>query len=210
MLREDNALGLRRSLAESPAHAGMDRASRLSDRSTGREPRARGDGPRPLRRGHPSPKRAPRTRGWTVSPEARTSSTVESPAHAGMDRPCAASSALAFGEPRARGDGPSARSAWVSMAVRAPRTRGWTVTCNHSGCAPAESPAHAGMDRRAAMIRRTGPGEPRARGDGPTPAPLTCCRQGRAPRTRGWTITGMTIGLILRESPAHAGMDRTR
>ena len=81
MLREDNALGLRRSLAESPAHAGMDRGVRAYLVPNGREPRVRGDGPPRT----PGPifalRRAPRTRGWAgpALPRMRCSSSAKSP-----------------------------------------------------------------------------------------------------------------------------------
>src|SRR5699024_8350484 len=106
MLREDNALGLRRSLAESPAHAGMDRPMSDETEDVTGEPRARGDGPTSQVIGRPQWVRAPRTRGWTGVGAPPDRLIDESPAHAGMDHHRTNNGRPPRREPRARGDGP--------------------------------------------------------------------------------------------------------
>ncbi len=91
---------------ESPAHAGMDRGRGVRITGTPREPRARGDGPRDYRPRGSASLRAPRTRGWTGGHGRTLRRRLESPAHAGMDRPRAGGGSGGGGEPRARGDGP--------------------------------------------------------------------------------------------------------
>ena len=116
-----------RPAGESPAHAGMDlhEMHKLPRRS--REPRARGDGPVVVPAQVRTAARAPRTRGWTEAEQTEAAHIVESPAHAGMDRP----------RPRRR----------RARMARAPRTRGWTDLRTRKLRTLRESPAHAGMDR---------------------------------------------------------------
>ena len=133
--------------------------------------------------------RAPRTRGWTVRVADDLRAKIESPAHAGMDRCRTVRSTTAAGEPRARGDGPTGVPAGIWSRARAPRTRGWTVLLPLGFVGAAESPAHAGMDRRS--VSKTEQARP------------------RAPRTRGWTGRGEHHRHAGEESPAHAGMDRS-
>ena len=69
---------------------------------------------------------SPPTRGWTAKKKAKQAGKAGFPAHAGMDPYSAASSAVAAGFPRPRGDGPITYrfSGWRVRV--SPPTRGWT------------------------------------------------------------------------------------
>ena len=71
-------------------------------------------------------------------------------------------------------------------------------------------PAHAGMDPVYPSRRRSSPGLPRTRGDGPATFPMVGGAHTASPHTRGWTaprqrLPGRSCGF-----PAHAGMDPRR
>ena len=125
----------------------MDRLTGVVCMTSGREPRARGDGPDLLKDHTYNPKRAPRTRGWTGVVRTDTLRTPESPAHAGMDRSSVRSLVLVLREPRARGDGPPDDDPAHSGQRRAPRMRGWTEAAYRLEYLTSESLADVEMGR---------------------------------------------------------------
>ena len=170
-----------------PAPAGMDREVLREGVELLGLPRARGDGP--LRRPEwawDAPA-SPRPRGWTRAWTGAIMFSGGFPAPAGMDPSAPSSSTPSSRLPRARGDGPHGRTAELKSAPASPRPRGWTVIVDLPDVRPLGFPAPAGMDptRRASAWKWTG--LPRARGDGPTSAPLTSNTIAASPRPRGWT-----------------------
>jgi len=89
---------------------------------------------------------APRTRGWTLQKWKCKGEYTDCPAHAGMDPNDNDSADPIAGLPRARGDGPSAKTILDTMTKTAPRTRGWTPIMQTTKQREIDCPAHAGMD----------------------------------------------------------------
>ena len=129
-----------------PAHAGMDPSPPTMQSIRSWLPRARGDGPLSIRTLTSRRVASPRTRGWTPASGRADIHFYGFPAHAGMDpgsrRPPPARQRL----PRARGDGPIARSSPDQGSTASPRTRGWTLFALLRGSSRSGFPAHAGMD----------------------------------------------------------------
>ena len=112
------------------------------------------------------------------------------------------------GLPRTRGDGPLSFLVPAFSRKASPHTRGWTRDGDAVGAKQKGFPAHAGMDRRLAVVERQGQGLPRTRGDGPTTQMACGSRRGASPHTRGWTRVLDPTDAELLGFPAHAGMDR--
>src|SRR5690606_28756172 len=110
--------------------------------------------------------------------------------------------------PHARGDGPSAPPERHALAVRAPRTWGWTTTLGEKQRLGVPSPTHVGMDRRAPPLPAGQRAEPHARGDGPAAHNGLSGWYHRAPRTWGWTAILAMNPAKTAPSPTHVGMDR--
>ena len=109
--------------------------------------------------------------------------------------------------PRARGDGPRARSAPRIAPVDSPRSRGWTRTAARRPPARGGFPALAGMDPGQSRTTESRTRIPRARGDGPLPGRCWGWRSRDSPRSRGWTREKRQRGRRLMGFPALAGMD---
>ena len=62
----------------------------------------------------------------------------------------------------------------------------------------------------AVEVRRMADRVPRARGDGPKTVLRRLAKRLCSPRTRGWTVDGLSEDRQQRVFPAHAGMDRPR
>jgi len=192
-----------------PAHAGMDPCLRPRTRSQHRLPRARGDGPAVHVLVFDGTATAPRTRGWTHTRHETLCLGLDCPAHAGMDLGAKSATCSTGGLPRARGDGPSAKTILDTMTKTAPRTRGWTLIEIPAKRRSADCPAHAGMDPASFARSVRSARLPRARGDGPLPRPVRSRGHRTAPRTRGWTPAHDGQARIRPDCPAHAGMDPT-
>ena len=109
-----------------PALAGMDPGPRTPAARTPRLPRARGDGPCPVRRSSPAAGASPRSRGWTRQHGAGGRRRAGFPALAGMD-PDERRVDIGRGRlPRARGDGPDQLRFRPCLEPASPRSRGWT------------------------------------------------------------------------------------
>ena len=132
----------------SPAHAGMDRGKVRKRRMEHRFP--------------------PHTRGWTLDRLEVLWKEAVSPAHAGMDRYSSRLATTWAGFPRTRGDGPQVTGLQAQVDTFPPHTRGWTLLSLPRLRSEGVSPAHAGMDRRAAPIGRFRRGFPRTRGMDPS------------------------------------------
>ena len=173
-------------------------------------PRACGDGPRLRTTMSLERMCSPRMRGWTVERHPRAGRQAVFPAHAGMDRKAAASSACRSSVPRACGDGPTLTFRAVSLGTCSPRMRGWTARrrdCCGDCCV---FPAHAGMDRCRAHRPSEFRSVPRACGDGPCSTPSYSLPSKCSPRMRGWTGFTRRYRSMVAVFPAHAGMDRRR
>ena len=136
-----------RTLAGSPAHAGMDPRLHHGRIRDGWLPRPRGDGPvsppaltSPDRAPPPTrgwtrgrggaadiPGAPPPTRGWTAHGLVAAAGVDGSPAHAGMDPRANADSQVGLGLPRPRGDGPTSERSARGAREAPPPTRGWTA-----------------------------------------------------------------------------------
>ena len=117
---------VQRARVGSPAHAGMDPATRRSGKGSKRLPRTRGDGPQSARAVLRQPEAPPHTRGWTPRDASDVRARRGSPAHAGMDPEREAVYPFRLRLPRTRGDGPWGRDRRHSIAPAPPHTRGWT------------------------------------------------------------------------------------
>ncbi len=190
-----------------PAHAGMDRSTPASQRRSHGLPRARGDGPCSVVPADCADRTAPRTRGWTHSLQPRPGGDPDCPAHAGMDPLRQAQYRVWDRLPRARGDGPVCDHGRAPLVATAPRTRGWTLSRSAPAGHKLDCPAHAGMDPDLVSVALELHGLPRARGDGPGIKPITSSARPTAPRTRGWTPALFPARRMVRDCPAHAGMD---
>ena len=190
-----------------PAHAGMDPGCVNPCRRRQRLPRARGDGP--LAEGARGRRvgASPRTRGWTLVCPLVALVATGFPAHAGMDPSLSRVDSAGKWLPRARGDGPLQLRIRACRYRASPRTRGWTRSVEHHGRTYRGFPAHAGMDPRASVGRRTRRRLPRARGDGPSSTGVPVVVIEASPRTRGWTRYVPGIRRHDAGFPAHAGMD---
>jgi hypothetical protein len=128
-----------------PAHAGMVPRKRARPGAMPGAPRARGDGPGPVRDTHADGACSPRTRGWSRLRSAGRVCCVVLPAHAGMvprGDTCGTSATCA---PRARGDGPTAMTRRAGSLQCSPRTRGWSLLLVQAPAPAGVLPAHAGV-----------------------------------------------------------------
>ena len=153
----------------SPAHAGIDPVATCKAVLSVSLPRARGD--RPLAKAVfaldlVSP---PRTRGSTFEEEQPITPAMVSPAHAGIDPQPDKAGTKRLRLPRARGDRPVVAVVRVEFPASPPRTRGSTRPLHAVRGASGVSPAHAGIDPKAATTTHSGKSLPRARGDRPGP-----------------------------------------
>ena len=191
----------------SPAHAGIDPASRGPWCTGCSLPRARGD--RPCvgivpTLGQVSP---PRTRGSTRRDSSGKSHWRVSPAHAGIDLLNWAPPDVVARLPRARGDRPQRWNRCRNGGASPPRTRGSTSLRARGEWPVGVSPAHAGIDPWGTAAHHIPDGLPRARGDrpalddGPDTSGLS------PPRTRGSTCGYLGVSAHQGVSPAHAGID---
>ena len=110
-------------LSVSPAHAGMDRCSKMALATSMRFPRTRGDGPSLGFIAILSVRFPPHTRGWTVRDILRVANEDVSPAHAGMDPRYRNGHVGQTGFPRTRGMDPLPGSRHFENTCF-PRTRG--------------------------------------------------------------------------------------
>ena len=94
----------------SPAHAGMDPASRSGQPAPHRLPRTRGDGPMCPNSTNGPASAPPHTRGWTGDRGLHARRGDGSPAHAGMDPDQGTGCHRSARLPRTRGDGPLGRA----------------------------------------------------------------------------------------------------
>ena len=194
-------------LPASPASAGMDPVGGRRGRRFASLPRERGDGPPDRSHAECPPWPPPRARGWTRIDCSRASSTLASPASAGMDRTPAVSSDRVRRLPRERGDGPDTCRYPSGATPPPPRARGWTLSPRTEGPHRSASPASAGMDPGARGAPLGQFRLPRERGDGPRKRPPPHRRLQPPPRARGWTAVPSRSLLGERASPASAGMD---
>ncbi len=192
----------------SPAQAGMDPVAATAGLARAGLPRAGGDGPQRVPLTRQLYQAPPRRRGWTPGPPTRTSSEGGSPAQAGMDPTTLPSSTVAGGLPRAGGDGPHRDRTGQPGARAPPRRRGWTRGGSRPVAARYGSPAQAGMDPTSAPRSTVSAWLPRAGGDGPSHIDFTPSEGAAPPRRRGWTLHQRPLRVLLRGSPAQAGMDR--
>src|SRR3569833_2751115 len=169
-------------------------------------PRARGDGPIDIRTSRCGATCSPRTRGWSRVFDDRQTAKRVLPAHAGMVPLAFLGMGGLVRAPRARGDGPAARTAYRSARRCSPRTRGWSRAGRRVECGEVVLPAHAGMVPAARPGPSPAPRAPRARGDGPSTPNHGAARRGCSPRTRGWSPTRFRPAASPRVLPAHAGM----
>ena len=192
----------------SPAHAGIDPLVVGASSYTVGLPRARGDRPHSACRNSRDSMSPPRTRGSTRRADVQLHTVTVSPAHAGID-PCLPSIRRGCRcLPRARGDRPVTPDKVIGVIRSPPRTRGSTHVRHGGAAARHVSPAHAGIDPKAAMPAIRAPCLPRARGDRPKLRIYPSSRLESPPRTRGSTLGTENEANNVRVAPAHAGIDR--
>ena len=190
-----------------PALAGMDPTCAGRASSSGRIPRARGDGPSRRIAAFRSSLDSPRSRGWTPPRDVAALVRDGFPALAGMDLDKTRGAAGSGRIPRARGDGPRQGSSQPGPRRDSPRSRGWTPTGAPTYASEHGFPALAGMDPRVAGTMTCHPRIPRARGDGPPHGCSAVGGRGDSPRSRGWTAYAPAPAGPLCGFPALAGMD---
>ena len=192
-----------------PALAGMDPSSKVTEHGLIGIPRARGDGPRSRNIASRSGEDSPRSRGWTVGARRLGGGGGGFPALAGMDPRRRVPRARPSGIPRARGDGPSIPLTTRPRPADSPRSRGWTPALLARLRHAAGFPALAGMDPIVPISKRTIPGIPRARGDGPSTWCPSSCTTVDSPRSRGWDLRRSAAvcpksSHLFKDLPAHA------
>ncbi len=149
---------------------------------------------------------SPRSRGWSppARPPRRRGDVL--PALAGMVPTTRGSCAGPRRAPRARGDGPPIDWDKPIEPLCSPRSRGWSRDLRPRGGAGTVLPALAGMVPPSAESSTERSRAPRARGDGPQPAPShphdTMC----SPRSRGWSQVRQVVLRGAFALPAVAGM----
>ena len=190
-----------------PALAGMDPGRELDGRTWDGLPRARGDGPTHLAATGPELSASPRSRGWTPRRRRRRCARRGFPALAGMDLVQVRARSPAARLPRARGDGPAAKSASSRAGEASPRSRGWTPDNLGNPLEFPGFPALAGMDPWSTFARPPGLRLPRARGDGPGGGGRGMSDEEASPRSRGWTSDRCLAAPAVCGFPALAGMD---
>ncbi len=196
----------RRSVAGSPAHAGIGRPPSSSARASRWLPRARGDRPfkettHDRRQGAP-----PRTRGSAFSCIPGTPACAGSPAHAGIGPRSGRSSTCPCRLPRARGDRPRGLAAVTADEEAPPRTRGSALSWMTRAPELTGSPAHAGIGPSDEGRAGAGVGLPRARGDRPVEGATYVVVDAAPPRTRGSVQPYQFHRGADGGSPAHAGI----
>src|SRR3569833_2557737 len=130
-------------------------------------PRARGDGPIDIRTSRCGATCSPRTRGWSRVFDDRQTAKRVLPAHAGMVPLAFLGMGGLVRAPRARGDGPAARTAYRGARRCSPRTRGWSQPLCLARRLLLVLPAQTKKDPAHQTTTPSGAGAPRARGDGP-------------------------------------------
>ena len=190
-----------------PALAGMDPSQPSAVNVSSGLPRARGDGPCPLRRSRQPGAASPRSRGWTSESAPHQQSLGGFPALAGMDPDSPRCRVPRCRLPRARGDGPPVSEGEHVMQLASPRSRGWTLPTAPVPTARRGFPALAGMDPATWRRRRRCGWLPRARGDGPRATLISGSLREASPRSRGWTGCDSMTERDLLGFPALAGMD---
>ncbi len=193
--------------AGSPAHAGIDPAAAVSSFAILRLPRSRGDRPPRRRVASGVVAAPPLTRGSTRRLARLRRLPLGSPAHAGIDPILKKYDNLKKWLPRSRGDRPYVGTTPSGAETAPPLTRGSTRQDINNHNRNRGSPAHAGIDPRAAS-RATAPAWlPRSRGDRPVSRLLRHSRRRAPPLTRGSTRSGYAKLSAALGSPAHAGID---
>ncbi len=191
----------------SPAHAGIDRARCRCCRTGHSLPRPRGDRPCRGRFLPPPGLSPPPTRGSTVSVGASPWPKSVSPAHAGIDPRGGVNGFASECLPRPRGDRPLVDALGLAVTGSPPPTRGSTAMTDARTDWLLVSPAHAGIDLFSAPRSALSVRLPRPRGDRPAASAASVDRAESPPPTRGSTVAGLMMGVLLPVSPAHAGID---
>ena len=151
---------------------------------------------------------SPRTRGCSVSEGGPGRRRPVVPAHAGVFRRLSIPPSTVTRRPRARGGVPYCAVYGWSAVVSSPRTRGCSSTPSAASVAEYVVPAHAGVFRAPAAIRRCRSRRPRARGGVPRSGEIRALRRMSSPRTRGcspMSIEELRAKVVV---PAHAGVFR--
>ncbi len=217
--------------AGSPAHAGIDLPrGALHPARAWRLPRTRGDRPAcspcsPMQATAP-----PHTRGSIRLHERRAARAAGSPAHAGIYRTATVSPSSTWRLPRTPGDRPGAKTKVLEVLEAPPHTRGSTFVGGRRGETQAGSPADtalgpcraAGPISPAGLARTSGQrvsrlpssAPPHVRGSTQPRAEVRGQRVSRLPSSapphvRGSTQPRAEVRRLLRDSPAHAGIDPT-
>ncbi len=128
-----------------PAPAGMVPAPGSCASTTGRAPRARGDGPARSASALSAASCSPRPRGWSRFGSSEKNRTVVLPAPAGMVPCCPPRKPRTGRAPRARGDGPGHPVARPIRSQCSPRPRGWSLYAESVLAGEGVLPAPAGM-----------------------------------------------------------------
>ena len=194
----------------SPALAGIDPHEMSGTRPRIGFPRARGD--RPVAQLYLEGKDAlpPRSRGSTRGAVDVAGELAASPALAGIDPPRRDPDEPLRGFPRARGDRPQGAGAAMARVQLPPRSRGSTRAQGSGVHAVDASPALAGIDLFKVQTDLQLSRFPRARGDRPRDAAPAPGSVWLPPRSRGSTLDDLHVVLLLKASPALAGIDPHR
>ncbi len=110
--------------------------------------------------------------------------------------------------PHARGDGPSASSAWIAPLRFSPRAWGWTGVAAAPATGSHVFPTRVGMDREMSREPLENSSFPHARGDGPDERVCEICAPRFSPRAWGWTVPSGNVTVVSAVFPTRVGMDR--
>ena len=192
----------------SPAYAGIDPRGSLGVRGTPGFPRIRGDRPETSTRCRRRSAFPPHTRGSTEGRKLPLDGMWVSPAYAGIDRRHLLDAAADRRFPRIRGDRPKAANSRSMACGFPPHTRGSTWCARFTPSDFVVSPAYAGIDLRLSVVCVTADRFPRIRGDRPRFTGCLLPKGSFPPHTRGSTVYALHGTMVVRVSPAYAGIDR--
>ena len=152
--------------------------------------RSRGDGPTAVHAFAILANKPPLTRRWTYANATVDCSTLQTSAHAEMDRILISCMKRVVANLRSRGDGPASGHDLGIVSVKPPLTRRWTYSMmllmpkNH------QTSAHAEMDPTRRWPEPSRQANLRSRGDGPPKNQSGSLVASKPPLTRRWTGKG--------------------
>ena len=172
---------------QTSAHAEMDLMKGWSGWRYIANLRSRGDGPLPVTQDEIAASKPPLTRRWTSAYATYDHDNIQTSAHAEMDLWALYPRHEGKTNLRSRGDGPGTVTHLKNGATKPPLTRRWTYPPLFPIHTPAQTSAHAEMDRVCPPSYELFLPNLRSRGDGPKRRRFQSVWRIKPPLTRRWT-----------------------